>query len=62
VSGLKDWMAGILEWHRRSRRYTEAELRRSRRAAHAETAFLPTGLGTSALRIAELTVTVESPR
>ncbi|HEY0636443.1 MAG TPA: germacradienol/geosmin synthase, partial [Pseudonocardiaceae bacterium] len=27
---LKEWMSGILEWHRRCARYTEAELRRSR--------------------------------
>lgn len=94
---LKDWMAGILEWHRRSARYTERELRRSRtpdptttppllkpptRVIGAPAAvlstlapstsapsaddsladgaarafpFLPTGLGTSASRIAETT-------
>ena len=54
VNGLKEWMAGILEWHRQCPRYTEAELRRSHGTRHAETAFLPTGLGTSALRIADL--------
>jgi germacradienol/geosmin synthase len=27
---LKEWMSGILEWHRRCARYTEAELRRGR--------------------------------
>ncbi len=27
---LKDWMSGILEWHRRCARYTETELRRHR--------------------------------
>jgi germacradienol/geosmin synthase len=30
---LKDWMSGILEWHRRCERYTEAELRRRMAAA-----------------------------
>jgi germacradienol/geosmin synthase len=44
---LKDWMTGILAWHRRSPRYTDAELRR---AHHGFTQF-PTGLGTSAARI-----------
>lgn len=27
ADGLKDWMSGILEWHRRCARYTEADLR-----------------------------------
>lgn len=27
VDGIKDWMAGILEWHRRCARYADAELR-----------------------------------
>ena len=50
---LKDWMAGILEWHRRCARYTDPELRRSRiPRAPAAFPFLPTGLGTSALRVA----------
>ncbi len=62
---LKDWMAGILEWHRRCVRYTEAELRRTRDegAAHlpepgADSASAvrhrlsrPTGIGTAAARI-----------
>jgi germacradienol/geosmin synthase len=42
---LKDWMSGILEWHRKCARYTEAEQRRSR---YPDTSHLPTGLGTSA--------------
>jgi germacradienol/geosmin synthase len=51
---LKDWMSGILEWHRRCPRYAEAELRRGRRpGASAEFSFLPTGLGTSAVRVAK---------
>jgi germacradienol/geosmin synthase len=44
---LKDWMAGILEWHRRTSRYTDAELRR----VHRGFTLYPTGLGTSAARI-----------
>ncbi|OUC99760.1 family 2 encapsulin nanocompartment cargo protein terpene cyclase [Streptosporangium minutum] len=49
---LKEWMSGILEWHRKCARYTEAELRRSR-IPGAPTGFslLPTGLGTSAVRV-----------
>jgi germacradienol/geosmin synthase len=48
---LKDWMSGILEWHRRSARYTEAELRHVRAArAPADLSFLPVGIGTSAIR------------
>ncbi|GII76783.1 terpene synthase [Sphaerisporangium rufum] len=49
---LKDWMSGILEWHRRCARYTEAELRRvytPRRLA--DFPFPPAGLGTSAARL-----------
>ena len=41
---LKDWMSGILEWHRRCARYTPGELRRSR-------AFLPDGFGMSAMAV-----------
>jgi germacradienol/geosmin synthase len=44
---LKDWMSGILEWHRRCVRYTDAELRRTYRGF----TLFPTGLGTSAARI-----------
>jgi germacradienol/geosmin synthase len=53
ADNLKDWMSGILEWHRRTMRYTEAELRRrwfpDERGGFL---FLPTGLGTSAVRLA----------
>ncbi|WP_394820475.1 terpene synthase family protein [Pendulispora albinea] len=56
---LQSWMSGILEWHRRCARYTEAELRRSRAAlspsappAPRDRSFMPTGLGTSAVRLA----------
>nr|WP_042188129.1 geosmin synthase [Kibdelosporangium sp. MJ126-NF4] len=44
ADGLKYWMSGILEWHRKCARYTEAELRRDQNPS----ALLPTGLGTSA--------------
>jgi germacradienol/geosmin synthase len=46
---LRDWMSGILEWHRRCVRYTERELVRLRDGA-TRGPFLPTGLGTAALR------------
>ncbi|GAA3088164.1 terpene synthase family protein [Streptosporangium carneum] len=54
ADGLKDWMSGILEWHRRCARYTEAELVRHHRGAPvpAGSPFLPSGLGTSAVRVA----------
>jgi germacradienol/geosmin synthase len=45
ADGLKDWVAGILEWHAKGARYTEAELRRN---AFPTASLLPTGLGTSA--------------
>jgi germacradienol/geosmin synthase len=44
VDLLKDWMSGILEWHRRTSRYTDAELRRT----HYGFTLRPTGLGTAA--------------
>jgi germacradienol/geosmin synthase len=48
---LKEWMSGILEWHRKSLRYPEAELQRNRPTTKAFS-LLPSGLGTSAARIA----------
>jgi germacradienol/geosmin synthase len=49
---LKEWMSGILEWHRKCVRYTEAELLRLRGEVTPPVfSFLPTGLGTSAARI-----------
>jgi germacradienol/geosmin synthase len=45
---LKDWMSGILEWHRKCVRYTEPELQRNR---VPDLSFLPRGLGTSAVRV-----------
>ncbi|GAA0380994.1 germacradienol/geosmin synthase [Acrocarpospora corrugata] len=47
---LKEWMSGILEWHLRCVRYTEAELERVHNAPRSIPDHLPTGLGTSALR------------
>jgi germacradienol/geosmin synthase len=47
---LKEWMSGILEWHRRCVRYTEPELRRLRGEA-TTFSFLPSGLGTSAVHL-----------
>lgn len=49
---LQDWMAVILLWHVRTRRYVESELRYPPTAARSLGG--PTGLGTSAARIASL--------
>ncbi|MEV8632473.1 germacradienol/geosmin synthase [Streptosporangium sp. NPDC051023] len=52
ADGLKEWMSGILEWHRRCVRYTETELRRHHGpAGSAAPLFLPSGLGTTAVRV-----------
>ena len=54
VDELKDWMSGILEWHRRCVRYTEKELLRSNQpepVPQERFSLAPTGLGTSGLRI-----------
>ncbi|WP_283133074.1 terpene synthase family protein [Rhizohabitans arisaemae] len=49
----KEWMSGILEWHRKCARYTEAELHRLHRPTPpVDFTFPPTGLGTSAVRLA----------
>ncbi|WP_327299730.1 MULTISPECIES: terpene synthase family protein [unclassified Streptomyces] len=53
VRELEDWMAAILNWHRRTRRYTEADLL----AGGPGSRFLPSapsGLGMAALGLAEL--------
>jgi len=47
AAALEDWMAGFVEWHRSTARYTDAELRR---VHHGFTLF-PTGLGTAAARL-----------
>ncbi|WP_461028185.1 terpene synthase family protein, partial [Streptomyces sparsus] len=58
VGELRNWLAGILVWHRGCRRYGEAELladfgnRRQLTAVATAAAHLrPTGLGTSAARL-----------
>ena len=59
VQELRDWMAGVLLWHRETRRYPEFELRRLplARTPMAQTPPSrmlpsgPTGLGTSAANI-----------
>jgi germacradienol/geosmin synthase len=47
VVGLQDWMAGILEWHMLTGRYSEPALRRRYRRPQQRLGR-PTGLGTSA--------------
>ncbi|OEU96973.1 terpene synthase family protein [Streptomyces oceani] len=70
AEGLQDWMSGILEWHRRCVRYTDAELRRlyaptgrptppgavpgPALAPVRQRLSGPTGLGTSAARLASM--------
>ncbi|MBB4893463.1 germacradienol/geosmin synthase [Streptomyces olivoverticillatus] len=56
---LKNWMTAILTWHRECHRYGEADLLRHHAAPTAHTPAAPvlgapTGLGTSAARIATL--------
>jgi germacradienol/geosmin synthase len=52
---LKDWMSGILNWHRGCFRYDEASLLRHNSVAVPEpwTPSAPSGLGTSAVRLAD---------
>ncbi|WP_067608134.1 terpene synthase family protein [Nocardiopsis listeri] len=58
---MKEWMSGILEWHRKCVRYTETEQRRLRSPLNVRDsvplayAWAPTGLGTSAARVATMT-------
>jgi germacradienol/geosmin synthase len=47
VGAMRDWMSAVLEWHRKTTRYTDAELRRT----HLGFTLHPTGLGTAAARI-----------
>ncbi|MFF8513129.1 germacradienol/geosmin synthase [Streptomyces sp. NPDC015492] len=49
---LEDWLAGILNWHRKVRRYGAADVRAGSGAALLRRG--PTGLGTSAARMADL--------
>lgn len=51
VEELQNWMSGILVWHQGCLRYEESELRRQA-AARSRPLGRPTGLGTSAARIA----------
>ncbi|MFC6005391.1 germacradienol/geosmin synthase, partial [Streptomonospora nanhaiensis] len=53
---LKDWMSGILEWHRKCVRYTEPELRQIQQdmVPQADFTFRPTGIGTSAARLQDV--------
>lgn len=50
VEGLKDWMAGILDWHVITRRYDEAFLRRHN-VSPSMLLGVFTGLGTSGARL-----------
>lgn len=58
ADGMKEWMSGILEWHRKCVRYTEQEQRRlrapvdPREGVPVDHAWGPSGLGTSAARLA----------
>jgi germacradienol/geosmin synthase len=51
VGGLADWLSGILNWHRHSRRYRDSDLPESRPSAAARLLGRPSGLGTSAARL-----------
>ncbi len=53
LTGFQRWMAGLLTWHRSVDRYKEPELRADRRLP-APRFGVPSGLGTSAARIAAL--------
>ncbi|GAA1951576.1 terpene synthase family protein [Amycolatopsis minnesotensis] len=48
---LKNWMSGILEWHRSCHRYAEEDLRRNFGHERAPRIGALTGLGTAAARI-----------
>ncbi|PTL82888.1 family 2 encapsulin nanocompartment cargo protein terpene cyclase [Vitiosangium sp. GDMCC 1.1324] len=52
VEKLQQWMAGVLRWHIAVDRYKEFELRNTRKPGRLFGS--PTGLGTSAVRIASL--------
>nr|WP_239155528.1 germacradienol/geosmin synthase [Amycolatopsis sp. FDAARGOS 1241] len=52
---LKDWLAGIGNWHENCARYTEEEIRRPGAPEPARPLdFGPTGIGTEALRISSI--------
>jgi germacradienol/geosmin synthase len=48
VRELEDWMAAVLNWHRKTVRYQESDLRRAR---NGHGFALPSGFGTSAVRM-----------
>lgn len=54
LRGLQLWMAGIIQWHRTVERYKESWLRRGRAPDRAPAWGRPTGIGTSAARLASL--------
>ncbi|WP_299536023.1 germacradienol/geosmin synthase [uncultured Streptomyces sp.] len=51
VHELRNWLAGILVWHRECRRYREEDLRRESRGGTAWQLDGPTGLGTAAAQL-----------
>ncbi|MEU3274581.1 germacradienol/geosmin synthase [Saccharomonospora sp. NPDC006951] len=55
VEHFKNWMSGILEWHRRCVRYQEGELRRvAGNIPGRDRSFLPSGPGTELARLGTL--------
>lgn len=58
---LKNWMSGVLTWHRKCRRYGEADLLRHRTAPRASSWRAPSGLGTSAARLPDRLSTAHGP-
>jgi germacradienol/geosmin synthase len=52
VAELRNWLAGILNWHEHCHRYAEADLIANNRPPQPTQPGTPTGLGTSAVRIA----------
>jgi germacradienol/geosmin synthase len=56
VDELRDWIAGVVLWHRRTTRYGEDEIRRTRRPAPRalhQRIGRPSGPGTSAFALAD---------
>ncbi|AUI62074.1 Geosmin synthase [Amycolatopsis sp. BJA-103] len=51
ADNMKEWMSGILEWHRKCVRYTQGELERSRTPEPPVFSLKPSGIGMSAWRI-----------
>jgi germacradienol/geosmin synthase len=52
VEELRNWLSGILVWHQGCHRYTDADLREEGAAGPRRMATAPTGIGTSAARLA----------